>query len=228
MIKVSAYIFWGTNFLKKYSILSLFILFYESLPIKKGMEKRIKLSAFAKSQGITYQAAWKMWERGDIEGIKLDSGTILVSGWSKQSNETTQAIIYVRVSAPELIDELEQKIVKAKKYATDKNYDIVKIVKEVSSGMNFERPKLLAIMENKDWDVLIIVDAHDISSLNFKLIKASVTLANKRIETVNPVVDNEKFLLIELSQKIIAWSKHIIGMGAHKQGIMEILKQLNK
>jgi len=38
----------------------------------------MKLSAYAKQQGISYQTAWRMWQRGDLPAQQLPSGTVLV------------------------------------------------------------------------------------------------------------------------------------------------------
>jgi putative resolvase len=39
----------------------------------------IKLSKWAKQQGISYSTAWRHWKRGLIKGaIQLDTGTIMV------------------------------------------------------------------------------------------------------------------------------------------------------
>ncbi len=191
------------------------------------MEKRIKLSAFAKSQGITYQAAWKMWEKGQIDGIKLESGTILVTNWKGKLSDTTRAIIYSRISHPNLKDELEQKVVNAERYCITKGYEIVDIVKEIVPGLNSDRPKLTEIFLKDNWDVLVIDDSREVAHFNFDLIKTVLSLSNKRIEVLNEKFIPEDNLLLELSQRILSWTKQIIGMGSQKNAVIEIIKKLN-
>lgn len=76
------------------------------------MNERIKLSRFADSQGISYEGAYKMWRNGLIEGIQLPTGTILVSGWKRENNNTHEgpsgntAVIYARVSSAQNEDRL--------------------------------------------------------------------------------------------------------------------------
>jgi len=40
----------------------------------------MKLSVWAKSQGIAYQTAWRMWQQGNlpVPAIQLPTGTIIV------------------------------------------------------------------------------------------------------------------------------------------------------
>ena len=191
------------------------------------MEKRIKLSVFAKSQGITYQAAWKMWERGDIDGIKLDSGTILVTGWTQKLSGTPRAVIYSRVNHPNLKEELEQKVILAQKHCEAKGYEVVETVKEVVSGLSSDRPKLTEIFTKDNWDILVIDDSREVAHFNFDLIKTALQLSGKKIEVLNEKFIPEDNLLLELSQRILSWTKQIIGMNSHKNAVIEIIKKLN-
>ena len=192
------------------------------------MEKRVKLSAFAKSQGITYQAAWKMWERGEIEGIKLESGTILDSGWTRKITGTPQVIIYARIASPEFLEDLEAKIKQATEYAEYSEYEVVRVVKEIVSGINYDRPKLHQIFEIPNWDILLVCDANEITSINFDLVKAIVASSGKRLEVINPIPEDEKNLLVELTQRTIGWAKQIIGMNNYKNNVIQIIRKLNK
>lgn len=48
----------------------------------------MKLSAFAKQEGLSYRQALQLFKQGDILGIKVKStGTILVEGWNPDSIE---------------------------------------------------------------------------------------------------------------------------------------------
>jgi predicted site-specific integrase-resolvase len=60
----------------------------------------MKLSDYAKSQGVSYRTAWNWWKQGIIAGRQLKTGTILVDSESKQTASTV-AYIYARVSSSE-------------------------------------------------------------------------------------------------------------------------------
>lgn len=52
---------------------------------------KMKLSTFAKQEGISYRQALSFFNNGDIMGIKIIStGTILVEGWDKNRIENNQ------------------------------------------------------------------------------------------------------------------------------------------
>lgn len=188
------------------------------------MKERVKLSQFAKNQGITYQSAWKMWDRGEIEGIKLDSGTILVSGWAKSETQKPRAVIYARVNDPKHSELLKKQVSDAESYCEDRNYEVVGIVSEVVQGVNFNRPKLVELLQRENWDTLIIEDERILTSFGFSMIKAA--LGARTIEVLNEVEVNDN-LTAELFAKVISWSKQFVGMGAQKRSIFEVMNKMN-
>ncbi|MDB9446926.1 hypothetical protein NWP21_17255 [Anabaenopsis sp. FSS-46] len=38
----------------------------------------MKLSDYAKSKGISYQTAWRMWKRGELKATQLPTGRVIV------------------------------------------------------------------------------------------------------------------------------------------------------
>lgn len=49
---------------------------------------KIKLSQFAKQEGLSYRQALYLFQKGSILGIKIkETGTILVTGWNPDSIE---------------------------------------------------------------------------------------------------------------------------------------------
>jgi predicted site-specific integrase-resolvase len=38
----------------------------------------MKLSEYAKKTGISYQTAWRMWKRGQLNAYQLPTGTVVV------------------------------------------------------------------------------------------------------------------------------------------------------
>jgi len=38
----------------------------------------MKLSDYAKTKGISYRTAWRMWKRGELKALQLPRGTIVI------------------------------------------------------------------------------------------------------------------------------------------------------
>ncbi len=62
----------------------------------------MKLSAYAKQQGISYQTAWRMWQRGELPAHQLPSGTVIVDvPPAPQAVRPQKVAVYARVSSAE-------------------------------------------------------------------------------------------------------------------------------
>jgi predicted site-specific integrase-resolvase len=57
----------------------------------------MKLSDYAKSKGISYQTAWRMWKRGELKATQLPTGRVIFD-----VQKTFEGVlIYTRVSIAE-------------------------------------------------------------------------------------------------------------------------------
>jgi putative resolvase len=68
----------------------------------------MKLSQYAKQQGISYSTALRWWHQGAIRGYQAPSGTIIVETEGKPRAPEERVAIYARVSAPEPRENLER------------------------------------------------------------------------------------------------------------------------
>ena len=74
----------------------------------------MKLSDYAKNQGISYQTAWRMWKRGELNAKQLPSGTIIVNTSPPEKNKGV--LIYARVSSAENKSNLDSQALRVEKY----------------------------------------------------------------------------------------------------------------
>ena len=109
----------------------------------------MKLSQYAKQQGISYSTALRWWHQGVIRGYQAPSGTIIVEADSKQARARERVVIYARVSSPEHKEYLERQAERLVQYCTVRGYQVAQVVKEIASGVNDSRPKLLAVLKDR-------------------------------------------------------------------------------
>ena len=100
----------------------------------------MKLSQFAKQQGISYSTALRWWQAGAIRGYQAPSGTIIVEAEGMPARNEQRVAIYARVSSAEHRENLERQAERLMQYCTVRGYQVVKLVKEVGSGVNDSRP----------------------------------------------------------------------------------------
>ncbi|MGF5672721.1 recombinase family protein, partial [Klebsiella pneumoniae] len=105
----------------------------------------MKLSHWARKHGIPYRTAWKWFKQGILpaRAIQLPTGTILVLEEEEEVRlPQDAAAIYTRVSVHEARDDLERQVQRLQDYAAARGYRVVRVVKEVASGLNDRRPRL--------------------------------------------------------------------------------------
>jgi putative resolvase len=70
----------------------------------------MKLSAYARSLGVSYRTAWRWLKAGKVAGYQADNGTIIVTEPIVETVPTTanhKTVIHTRVWAAENQDNLE-------------------------------------------------------------------------------------------------------------------------
>lgn len=104
----------------------------------------MKLSQWAKEQGLSYQTAWN-WIKAKTFPVpyqQLETGTILVFPENKQELKT---YIYCRVSSSNKKEDLQRQKERCIEFCNSRGYVIEKVIAEISSGMNDNRKKLLSL-----------------------------------------------------------------------------------
>jgi len=189
----------------------------------------MKLSEWAKKVGISYRRAWQMFKDGKLpNAIQLPTGTIIVLEEEKGniSISPSSAVIYVRVSSHENKDNLERQAERLKEYAIAKGYQIVDIVKEIGSGVNDTRPKLIKLLKRKDYKVLIVEHKDRLTRFGFNYLQLLAEEQGKRIEVVNLAEDEKEDLIQDFVAVIYSFSAKLYGLRRAKRKTEEIVKQI--
>jgi putative resolvase len=118
----------------------------------------MKLKDYAKQQGVSYKAAWRWWKAGKLPGHQVDTGTILVETGRDMAlvSKPERFAIYARVSSHEHTTNLERQTERLVSYCAAKGYQISRVVKEIASGVNDSRPKLLALLEDQSITLIVV------------------------------------------------------------------------
>jgi putative resolvase len=100
-------------------------------------------------QGFSYSTALRWWHRDTIRGYQAPPGTIIVEAEAKPHTREDRVAIYARVSSAEHRENLERQVERLVQYCTVRGYRVTQIVKEIASGVNDSRPKLLALLKDR-------------------------------------------------------------------------------
>ena len=163
----------------------------------------MKLSEYAKKLGISYTTAWRMWKKGELDAYQLPSGTIIVKDDEYSTTKLAETVcIYARVSSSENKDNLKRQSQRLKHYALAKGYKIYKVVEEIGSGLNDNRKKLLTILADDKFTVLLVEHKDRLTRFGANYIQLLLTQTGRRLEIVNGYNDsifNEGVLTENLS-----------------------------
>ena len=186
----------------------------------------MKLSQWAKKLGISYKTAWRMYKRGEIpNAIRLPTGRVIVLEEDKVVEENTVAI-YCRVSDTNSKDNLEKQAERLKEYAIAKGYKIKHVVKEVGSGVNDTRPKLLRLLNQRDYHILLVEHKDRLTRFGFNFIKNWLESTGRKVEVVNEAQDDVSDLMQDLVAIIHSFSARLYGLRRAKKKTEQIIKLL--
>lgn len=167
----------------------------------------MKLSTYAKKLGVCYRTAWNWFNEGKIDGAyQLPSGTVIVPDDVKNEYGV---ILYARTSSSQNKDLLENQAKRLESYAIAKGYKIKKIVKEFGSGLNDERKQLTKILQENQYDKIIVEHKDRLTRFGFNWIQL---LTGNRIEVINEAKEKDEDITRDLISIIHCFSARIYGL----------------
>src|SRR3989442_2038253 len=162
-----------------------------------GILFSMKLSQYAKQQGISYSTALRWWHQGVIRGYQASSGTIIVETEGKQAASEERVAIYARVSSAEHRENLERQAERLTHYCTIRGYQVVKLVKEVGSGVNDSLPKLLSLLRDPMITRLVVEQKDRLTRFGFRYIETLLEIQGRTIEVAGALLHiKEKINLV--------------------------------
>ncbi|MDE5084911.1 MAG: IS607 family transposase [Trichodesmium sp. St18_bin1] len=188
----------------------------------------MKLSDYAKSLGVCYKTAWNMWKRGELDAYQLPSGTIIVKNNIHSSQcKFVKVAIYCRVSSAENNSNLEFQAERLLNYCSSKGYSVVRVVKEVGSGVNDNRLKLVKLLQENDYDLIVCEHKDRLSRVGFNYLKVLLTQTNRDIEVVNLASEETNDLMEDFVSIITSFCTQLYGLRIRTRKTEEIVKCLN-
>ncbi len=186
----------------------------------------MKLSQYAKQQGISYSTALRWWHQGVIRGYQAPSGTIIVETEGKQASAEERVAIYARVSEAEHRENLERQAERLTQYCTIRGYRVVKLVKEVGSGVNDSRPKLLSLLRDPLITRVVVEHKDRLTRFGFRYIEVLLEIQGRTIEVVNPAENNKEDLLHDVASIVYAICARLYGQRRAKRTTERLVEQL--
>lgn len=159
----------------------------------------MKLSAYADKVGVSYQTAHRWFKNGKIPGAyQIETGTVIVPDSaipsdSKESSTRTKTVVYARVSSNEQRKtNLEKQAERMQNFCTSNGWIVDSVVKEVGSGLNDERKKLLSIFKDPQVKRIVVEHRDRLTRFGFKYLETFAEIEGFEIVVADKTMDNDK------------------------------------
>jgi putative resolvase len=187
----------------------------------------MKLSQYARQQGISYRTALRWFRAGTIKGYQAPTGTIIVTeGETVPAGQPEKVAIYARVAAPEHRDYLERQATRLADYCTVRGYQVAQVVKEIASGVNDSRPKLLALLKDTSVTRIVVEHRDRLTRFGFQYLEALLQAQGRIIEVVNLAQNDTEDLIADLVAIVYSFTARLYGQRRAKRKTARIAAEL--
>lgn len=193
----------------------------------------MKLSKYAEKIGVKRATATKWFHKGLIKGAyQLPTGTIIVPDeiFNEKEDEIGETVIYARVSSPEKRKtDLEYQAKRMSDFCISNGWKIDRIIKEVGSGLNDSRPKLMELFEGKRNIQRIVVEHKDrLTRFGFNYLSALAKAKGIEIIVADKTESQKEDLMLDFVSVITSFCARMYGQRRGKKKkdkMLEVIKQ---
>ena len=144
----------------------------------------MKLSTWAKKQGISYRTAWRWFKTGKLPVVakQTKTGTILIHDEMPSLNTVA---IYARVSSRDQKKDLDQQIARLVLYANAKGWVVAQTITEIGFGLNGHRPKLMKLLANSDIKIILVEHRDRLMRFGAEYVESALKAQGRRLIVVD-------------------------------------------
>lgn len=144
----------------------------------------MRLSEWAKREGIHYQTAWKWFKQGTlpVPARQTATGTILVD--EPRAVEASGVALYARVSSSDQREDLDRQVGRLAAWATAQGLGVTATVAEVGSGLNGSRGKLKRLLADPAVGTVVVEHRERLARFGVEYVEAALRAQGRRLVVV--------------------------------------------
>ncbi|MGW3150317.1 IS607 family transposase [Streptomyces sp. NPDC001177] len=175
----------------------------------------MKLSEWARQQGVSYQTAWRWVKNGTmpVPVCQAPSGTWLVD--VAPAAAEGRVVAYCRVSSAGQKPDLDRQAVRVVEGANRLGLAVSEVVKEVGSGLNGHRRKLHRVLSDQKVGVIVVERPDRLAHFGVEHLKAVLSASGRRLV----VLDTEETtddLVRDMTEVLTSMCARLYGRRAAK------------
>ena len=188
----------------------------------------MKLSEYAKQMGVRYETAWRWYRDGKIQGQRIGPRTIIITErqGAPEGEQPQRVAIYARVSSAENKPNLDSQAERLVAYCAAKGYQVSKVVKEIGSGVNDARPKLLALLEDHSLGLIVVEHQDRATRFGFRYLDMLLRSQGRALEVVNLTENGHEDLMADLTAILYSFTARLYGQRRARRKMETIIRTL--
>lgn len=188
----------------------------------------MKLSVWARQQGISYKTAWRLWQAGKlpVPAEQLPTGTVVVHAEPVEAMASVGAVLYARVSSADQKNDLDGQVERLRAYATSHGLVVAEVVTEVGSGLNGHRRKLMKVLRRPDVGVLVVEHRDRLVRFGFEYLQAALAAQGRDIRVVDKG-EVEDDIVRDLHEVIVSMCARLYGKRSAKHRAQKAIEALH-
>jgi putative resolvase len=182
----------------------------------------MKLSEWARQNGLTYKTAWKLFKAGKlpVPAIQLSTGTVLLD---PPKPDGRGVALYARVSSSDQKTDLDRQIARLVAFATSHKLSVSTAVSEIGSGLNGKRSKLVALLRDPHLGTIVVEHRERLARFGVEYLEAALTAQNRRILVVQACeVDDD--LVRDMTEVLTSFCARLYGRRSARHRAERALK----
>jgi putative resolvase len=147
----------------------------------------MRLSEWAKLEGVHYQTAWRWFRDGQlpVPAIRTPSGTILVEIPRGSQASTGRTVVYARVSSHDQRSDLDRQVARLTEWVTGSGMAVDSVVTEVGSGVNGRRRKLARLLSDAGVSTIVVEHRDRLARFGVEHLEAALSAQGPRVVVVD-------------------------------------------
>jgi len=146
----------------------------------------MKLSVWAKKQGISYKTAWRWFTNDTLPtGVKMEqlsSGTVVVT--EALALAAASVGLYARVSSSDQKNDLDAQLGRLVAYANGRGWIVSKSITEVGSGLNGHRSKLMKLLSDPEVSVIVVEHRDRLMRFGAEYVEAALAAQGRKLVVI--------------------------------------------
>ncbi|WP_066803279.1 IS607 family transposase [Moraxella oblonga] len=189
---------------------------------------RYKISEYAKIKKVQYRTVWNWVKAGKVKSERTETGGVIIVDDGDGVMSKTLVAIYCRVSSSENKSNLDSQADRLISYANARGYQVAKVIKEVGSGVNDNRPKLVALLKDPSLNLIIVEHKDRLTRFGFNYLETLLDMQNRKIEVVNQVDSPRDDLMADFTAIITSFCARLYGLRCTKRKTKQLIKSLEQ